>query len=103
MDTNDPLERAVRPRERGEIWTDEQFRAAREHDLTERTTSVRCAVSAVLGCMLLALLLTSGKVVEIAERQEFGDARDRNLAVAEGIDRVANFLSLNRPLSLIHI
>ena len=97
MDTNDPLERAVRPRERGEIWTDEQFRAAREHDLTERTTSVRRAVSAVLGCLLLALLLTSGKVVEIAERQEFGDARDRNLAVAEGIDRVANFLSLNRP------
>ena len=44
-----------------------------------------------------ALLLTSGKVVEIAERQEFGDARDRNLAVAEGIDRAANFLSLNRP------
>ena len=41
MDANDPLERAVRPRERGEIWTDEQFRAAREHDLTERTTSVR--------------------------------------------------------------
>ena len=52
---------------------------------------------AVLGCLLLALLLTSGKVVEIAERQEFGDARDRNLAVAEGIDRAANFLSLNRP------
>ena len=44
MDTNDPLERAVRPRERGEIWTDEQFRAAREHDLTERTTPVLRAV-----------------------------------------------------------
>ena len=97
MDTNDPLERAVRPRERGEIWTDEQFRAAREHDLTERTTPVLRAVLAVLGCLLLALLLTSGKVVGIAERQEFGDARDRNLAVAEGIDRAANFLSLNRP------
>ena len=97
MDTNDPLERAVRPRERGEIWTDEQFRAAREHDLTERTTPVLRAVLAVLGCLLLALLLTSGKVVEIAERQEFGDARDLNLAVAEGIDRAANFLSLNRP------
>ena len=69
MDTNDPLERAVRPRERGEIWTDEQFRAAREHDLTERTTPVLRAVLAVLGCLLLALLLTSGKVVEIAERQ----------------------------------
>ena len=97
MDTNDPLERAVRPRERGEIWTDEQFRAAREHDLTERTTPVRRAVSAALGALLLALLLTSGKAIEIAARQEFSDARERNLAVAEGIDRVANFLSLNRP------
>ena len=101
MDTNDPLERGVRPRERAETWTDEQFRAAREHDLTERTTPVRRIVPAVLGCLLLALLLTSGKVVEIAERQEFGDARDRNLAVAEGIDRVANFLALNRPYDAI--
>ena len=94
----DPLARAVRRRaERGSAWTDEQFRAARERDLTERTQPVRPAVVAVLGCLLLAALLTSDKLVSIAERQEFGGARDRNLALAEGVDRVANFLSLNRP------
>ncbi|MEO0491997.1 MAG: DUF459 domain-containing protein [Actinomycetota bacterium] len=101
MDSSDPLERAVRPRDRGETWTDEQFRAAREHDLTERTIAAPRVVIAVLGCLLLALLLTTGKLVEIAERQEFGDARDRNLALAEGVDRVANFLSLNRPYDSI--
>jgi hypothetical protein len=97
----DPLARAVQRRERGETWTDEQFRAARELDLTERTQPVRATVLAVLACLLLATLLTSGKLVEIAERQEFGDTRDRNLAVAEGVDRVANFLSLNRPADAI--
>ena len=97
----DPLARAVRRRERGDTWTDEQFRAAREQDLTERTQPVRASVLAALGCLLLASLLTSGKLVEIAERQEFGAARDRNLAVAEGVDRVANFLSLNRPYDAI--
>ena len=101
MDTSDPLERAVRPRERGEAWTDEQFRAAREQDLTERTSPVWRVVAAVLGCLVLALMLTTGKLVEIAERQEFGAARDRNLAVAEGVDRVANFFSLNRPYDAI--
>ncbi|MEM9465727.1 MAG: DUF459 domain-containing protein [Actinomycetota bacterium] len=97
----DPLARAVRHRDRGDTWTDEQFRAAREADLTERTRPVRTSVLAVLGCLVLAALLTSGKLVEIAERQEFGDARDRNLAWAEGVDRIANFLSLNRPYDAI--
>ena len=41
------------------------------------------------------------QIVEIAERQEFGDTRDRQVAVAERVDRVANFLSLNRPYDLI--
>lgn len=101
-ETTDPLDRAVRRRvERGSAWTDEQFRAARERDLTERTQPVRPAVLAVLGCLLLAALLTSDKLVSIAERQEFGGARDRNLALAEGVDRVANFLSLNRPYDAI--
>ncbi len=102
MEHSDPLERATRPRrQRGEAWTDEQFREARETDLRERTAAVPSAVIATLTCLLLAALLTSGKIVEIAERQEFGDARDRNLALAEGLDRVANFLSLNRPYDAI--
>ncbi len=101
MDRSDPLERATRPRQRGETWTDEQFVAAREADLSERTAAISSAVMAALSCLLLAALLTSGKIVEIAQRQEFGEARDRQLAVAEGLDRVANFLSLNRPYDTI--
>ncbi|MEZ5167230.1 MAG: DUF459 domain-containing protein [Acidimicrobiales bacterium] len=57
---------------------------------------------AALTCLLLAALLTSGKIVDIARRQELGPSRDRQLAVAEQLDRVANFLSLNRPYDLIH-
>ena len=101
MDHSDPLERATKPRDRGETWTDEQFRAARESDLKERTVDVRRSVIAALSCLLLAALLTSGKIVEIAERRELGDARDRQLVMAERLDRVANFLSLNQPYDLI--
>jgi hypothetical protein len=99
---SDPLKRATEVRELGETWDDEQFKDAREKDLRQRTADARSAVIAALTCLLLATLLTSGKIVEIAERQEFGETRDRQLDVAEGIDRVANFLSLNRPYDLIH-
>ena len=102
MKHSDPLKRATEVRELGDTWDDEQFKEAREKDLRPRTADSRSAVVAALTCLLLATLLTSGKIVEIAERQEFGETRDRQLAVAEQIDRVANFLSLNRPYDLIH-
>jgi len=102
MEHSDPLKRATETRELGETWDDDQFKDAREKDLRQRTSDSRSAVVAALTCLLLAALLTSGKIVEIAERQEFGDTRDRQLAVAERVDRVANFLSLNRPYDLIH-
>ncbi|MEM7142721.1 MAG: DUF459 domain-containing protein [Actinomycetota bacterium] len=101
MEHTDPLKRATETRERGDTWDDDQFKDAREKDLSQHTADVRSAVMAAVSCLLLALLLTSGKIVEIAERQEFGEARDRQLAVAESIDRVANFLSLNRPYDWI--
>jgi len=101
MEHSDPLKRATEVREVGETWDDEQFKDAREKDLRQRTADSRSAVIAALTCLLLATLLTSSKIVEIAERQEFGDTRDRQLAVAERVDRVANFLSLNRPYDLI--
>ncbi|MDW3218439.1 MAG: DUF459 domain-containing protein [Acidimicrobiales bacterium] len=101
MKHSDPLQRATTPRERGHTWDDEQFQDAREKDLSQHTSDVRSAVIAAVSCLLLATLLTSGKIVEIAERQEFGPTRDRQVAVAEGIDRVANFLSLNRPYDWI--
>ncbi len=101
MDHSDPLERATQSRPRGETWTEEQFREAREADLAERTAAISPVVIATLTCLLLAALLTSGKIVEIAERQEFGPTRDRQLAFAESLDRAANFLSLNRPYDAI--
>jgi uncharacterized protein len=101
MKHSEPLERATAARERRETWDDQRFREARELDLRQRTADARSAVIAVVSCLLLAALLTSGKLVEIAQRQELGTARDRQLAVAEGVDRVANFLSLNRPYDLI--
>ncbi|MEZ5244324.1 MAG: DUF459 domain-containing protein [Acidimicrobiales bacterium] len=102
MKHSDPLKRATEVREIGETWDDEKFKDAREQDLRQRTSDSRSAVIAALTCLLLATLLTSGKIVEIAARQEFGETRDRQLDVAQGIDRVANFLSLNRPYDLIH-
>lgn len=101
MKHSDPLERATRRRARGPTWSDDQFRDARDEDLRERTAAVPSAVVSALTCLLLAALLTSGKIVEIAERQELGTTRDRQLAVAEAVDRVANFLSLNRPYDWI--
>lgn len=102
MKHSDPLARATKvPRELGDTWDDEKFRETRERDLSQNTSDVRSAVIAVVTCLLLATLLTSGKIVEIAERQEFGPTRDRQVAVAERIDRVANFLSLNRPYDWI--
>jgi len=101
MKHSDPLKRATETRELGETWDDQKFKDARENDLRQRTSDSRSAVVAALTCLLLATLLTSGKIVEIAERQEFGDTRDRQVAVAERVDRVANFLSLNRPYDLI--
>ncbi len=56
---------------------------------------------AVVGCLVLAMLLVSGKLVDIAERQPLGESRDRWLEVAEGVDRASNFLALNRPYDLI--
>jgi len=101
LEHTDPLERATHLRTRVEPWDDEKFKDARERDLRQRTADARAAVIAVLICLLLATLLTSGKLVDIAERQELGPTRDRQLAVAEAVDRVANFLSLNRPYDLI--
>ncbi len=95
------LERATRRPASTKTWTDEQFREARELDLSERTTSSRSVVIAALLSLALAGSLTTAKLVEIAERQPLGAWRDRQLTVAEGADRAANFLSLNRPYDFI--
>ena len=62
---------------------------------------MRKMATGVLGCLLLSMFLVSGKLVEIAERQPLGSSRDRWVDVAEGVDRVSNFVALNRPYDLI--
>jgi uncharacterized protein len=97
-----PLARAAARRTRpDDLWDDARFRAARELDLAEPLTNIRSVLRATVLCLALALLLTSGKLVEIADRQPLGADRDRWLHLAEGVDRVANFLSLNRPYDLV--
>lgn len=63
--------------------------------------SIKRVSTGVLGCLLLSMFLVSGKLVEIAERQPLGDSRNRWVEAAEGVDRVSNFLALNRPYDLI--
>lgn len=48
--------------------------------------------------LVVFCLLASGSLVKQARAQEDGWVRSTNLAVARSIDRVSNFVSLNRPL-----
>ncbi len=95
------LQRATQRRISTRTWSDEQFLEARERDLSERTASVWSVVAAALASLTLVALLTTAKLVEIAQRQPLGGWRDRQLVVARGADRAANSLSLNRPYDLI--
>ena len=45
----------------------------------------------------MGALLSSGSLVGLAERQPLGAQRDVVLGTAEVVDRLAHFLSLNRP------
>lgn len=70
-------------------------------DAVRPGTRIRPLLAAAAACLGLAALLVSGKLVEIAERQPLGESRDWWLGLATGVDRTANFLSLNRPYDLI--
>ena len=65
------------------------------------TKSVRASVLSATLCLGVALLLVSGKIVEIADRLPLGPDRERWLEAATETDRVANSLSLNRPYDLL--
>ncbi|WP_420437169.1 DUF459 domain-containing protein [Candidatus Poriferisocius sp.] len=69
--------------------------------MTRHTNMGRRISLVVLLCLVSTTLLTSGKLLEIAERQPLGESRDRWVSVAEAVDRAANFLSFNRPYDLI--
>ena len=65
------------------------------------TKSVRASVLSATLCLGVALLLVSGKIVEIADRLPLGPDRERWLEAATETDRLANSLSLNRPYDLL--
>ncbi len=52
-------------------------------------------------CLVVAGLLSSGRLVSMAERQEFGSRRDRWIAAAETVDALAGMLQLDRPAGAI--
>jgi len=103
VDYSEPLSRAVgrTGSTTTQRWTDEQFRMQREQDLAATDVSSVAVLKAMTVCLLVAGLLSSAKLVEITERQEFGLQRDVTSAAARGIDRVANVLALNRPADAI--
>ena len=65
------------------------------------TKSVRASVLSATLCLGVAVLLVSGKIVEIADRLPLGPDRERWLEAATETDRLANSLSLNRPYDLL--
>ncbi len=93
-----------RPNSREEIveqWTDEKFREIRDADLAPMEIEGRAIIKAMMIALVVAALLSSGKIVEITQRQPLGGVRDASVSLAEGLDRVAHFLSLNRPADLV--
>lgn len=66
-----------------------------------KTVSALKAIWGVLAALLVAALLSSGSLVSLAERQEFGTTRDIALPIARGFDRFSSFLSLDRPANAL--
>ena len=75
-------------------WT---RRATERQSQSRKLFSVRGMFLGVFLGLGLGALLSSGCLVELAERQGIGGTRDVTLGVANAVDRAANFLSLNRP------
>ncbi len=98
MRIGDALRRAravpVRP---SATRSDEELRLLRERDLATRSVPPVRAVGAVLVTLVLATLLTSPRLVEMARRQPLGPARDRWIALAERVDGFSHTLGLDRP------
>ena len=81
------------------------IRPARKQSIfrTEQTgaSSVNRVFGGLVICLIVTALLSSGRLVAMAERQEFGPERDRWLSAAEGVDSVASRLALNQPAQAI--
>lgn len=65
------------------------------------TASSARALTGVIVCLVVTALLSSERLLTMADRQEFGPNRDRWLAAAELLDDVASGVGLDRPASAI--
>lgn len=72
----------------------------RSHDRPANRTGDFKAVLSVLFCGVLATMLNSQQLVQVADRLEFGPDRDRWLNAAMVIDEAASDLYLDKPAEL---
>lgn len=81
------------------------IRPARKQSIfrTERTgaSGVGRVFGGLVACLLVTTLLSSQRLVSMAERQEFGAERDRWVAAAEAVDAIASPLGLDRPAAAV--
>lgn len=81
------------------------IRPARKQSIFRTERSGASGVGRVFGglvaCMFVTALLSSQRLVSMAERQEFGADRDRWLAAAEVVDALASPLGLDRPAAAV--
>ncbi len=80
-------------------------RPARKQSIfrTERAgaSGVGRVFGGLVACLLVTALLSSGRLVSMAERQEFGASRDRWLVTAEAVDAISSRLALDRPAAAV--
>ncbi|MCW5853063.1 MAG: hypothetical protein KIT87_23550, partial [Anaerolineae bacterium] len=67
----------------------------------DRSGSQWAVFAGLVVCLVVTGLLSSGRLVAIAERMAFGPGRDRMLSLAQDVDGVARRLGLNQPAALV--
>lgn len=81
------------------------FQPARKQSIFRTEVTGASGVGRVFGglvaCLIVVGLLSSDRLVMMAERQEFGTDRDRWLAAAETVDAVASATQLDRPAAAL--
>lgn len=81
------------------------LRPARKQSIFRTDRAGASGVARVFGglliCLFVTALLSSGRLVSMAERQSFGPSRDRWLSAAQTVDGAAATLWLDRPARAI--
>ncbi len=81
------------------------IRPARKQSIFRTDRGGASGVGRVFGglvvCLVVTGLLSSGRLVSMAERQEFGSRRDRWIVAAGRVDAIAGALQLDRPARAI--